>query len=201
MDAERARAFLLSLPHVVETQQWGDNLVFWVGDKAIGGKMFALLDLAGGLAHGVAMYAAGPERFHALLEMDGLKPAPYMARIFWVAAERWGALRGVQWEEEFRAAHAITLAKLPRRTREVLAMPERERNRLVAERRKLLAAKAKASRPKAIQPSKNTKPNKATKAQGRPDRLRLVGEDAREVGPIAIDQHMKKRPSSMRQTS
>ena len=43
MDSESARAFLLRLPHVEETLQWGNNLVFWVGDKAIGGKMFAKL--------------------------------------------------------------------------------------------------------------------------------------------------------------
>ena len=42
MDAERLREYVLSLPHVVETMQWGANLVYWVGDKAIGGKMFAL---------------------------------------------------------------------------------------------------------------------------------------------------------------
>ena len=35
MDTERARAFLLSLPHVAETMQWGANLVFWAGDKRI----------------------------------------------------------------------------------------------------------------------------------------------------------------------
>ena len=45
MDADRLRAYLLTLPHVVETMQWGANLVFWVGDKAIGGKMFALINL------------------------------------------------------------------------------------------------------------------------------------------------------------
>ena len=39
---QNEREFLLQLPHVVETMQWGANLVFWVGDKAIGGKMFAL---------------------------------------------------------------------------------------------------------------------------------------------------------------
>lgn len=38
MDVERIRGFLLELPHVVETMQWGANLVFWVGDKAIGEK-------------------------------------------------------------------------------------------------------------------------------------------------------------------
>jgi len=145
MDAERARAFLLKLPHVVETEQWGDNLVFWVGDKAIGGKMFALLDLSGG-QHGVASYSAGPERFAELVELEGVVPAPYMARIHWVAAERWGVLRNSEWEEELRAAHAITLAKLPKRVLEVLAMPERERKALIVERRKILAARDEKAR-------------------------------------------------------
>jgi predicted DNA-binding protein (MmcQ/YjbR family) len=142
MDAEGAREFLLGLPHVVETQQWGDNLVFWVGDKAIGGKMFVLVDLSVG-RHGVVMYAAGPERFHELVEREGLRPAPYMARIFWVAAEAWDAWRNAEWQEEFRAAHAITLAKLPKKVRAVLALPARERAKVVAERRKMLAVKAK----------------------------------------------------------
>jgi predicted DNA-binding protein (MmcQ/YjbR family) len=140
MDAERAREFLLGLPHVVETQQWGDNLVFWVGDKAIGGKMFALLDLSGG-GHGVVSYSAGPERFAELVERDGLIPAPYMARIHWVAAERWDALRNLEWEEELRAAHGITLAKLPKGVLAVLAMPEKQRKALIVERRKVLAAR------------------------------------------------------------
>ena len=144
MDVERARAFLLSLPHVVETQQWGDNLVFWVGDKAIGGKMFALIDLSGGLAHGVGMFSAGPERFAELVEQAGLVPAPYMARIHWVAAERWGALRNSEWEEGWVAAHEITLGKLPKRVRETLELPVKARQKLIADRVKVLAARAKA---------------------------------------------------------
>ena len=32
MDAEHLRAFLLDLPHVTETHQWGNNLLYWVGD-------------------------------------------------------------------------------------------------------------------------------------------------------------------------
>jgi predicted DNA-binding protein (MmcQ/YjbR family) len=142
MDAESVRAFLLTLPHVVETQQWGDNLVFWVGDKAIGGKMFCLLDLEAE-RHGVASYAAGPERFHELVEREALRPAPYMARIFWVAAESWSAFRASEWQEELRAAHALTYDKLPRRVKETLALPAREQAKLVAARRRILAAKAK----------------------------------------------------------
>jgi len=141
MDAETTRAFLLKLPHVVETQQWGDNLVFWVGDKAIGGKMFCLLNLDAG-EHGVISYSAGPERYAELLEREGLVPAPYMARIHWVAAERWSAWHNAEWQSELRAARAITFAKLPQRTRDVLAMPTAEREKLIRERRKLLQQKA-----------------------------------------------------------
>jgi hypothetical protein len=64
MDAEKLRAMLLKLPHVVETMQWGDNLVLWVGDKAIGGKMFAVVDL--GKGGPVMSYAAGPDGLWSL---------------------------------------------------------------------------------------------------------------------------------------
>jgi predicted DNA-binding protein (MmcQ/YjbR family) len=138
MDVERVRGFLLTLPHAAETMQWGDNLVFWVGDKAIGGKMFCLLNLDAG-AQGVISYSAGPERYAELVEREGIVPAPYMARIHWVAVERWSVLRNAEWESELRAAHAITFAKLPKRTQDVLALPERARARLIAERRRLLA--------------------------------------------------------------
>jgi predicted DNA-binding protein (MmcQ/YjbR family) len=142
MDAERARAFLLTLPHVVETEQWGHNLVFWVGDKAIGGKMFALVDLNKGI-HGKISYAAGAEHFAELVEIEGLYPAPYFARIFWIAAERWDVFRNAEWKEELRAAHAITLAKLPPKVRGSLDLPPAEMKRLIAERTAVLAAKKK----------------------------------------------------------
>lgn len=138
MDAERARALLLGLPHVVETMQWGNNLVFWVGDKAIGGKMFALINLDGD-GKAVISYAAGAERYAELLELEGVLPAPYFARIFWVAVENWGAHRDSVWEHELCAAHALTLAKLPAKTRKTLDLPAKELAKLVKERRALAA--------------------------------------------------------------
>ena len=87
MDAESLRASLLKLPHVVETMQWGENLVFWVGDKAVGGKMFALINLESD-GKAAMSFCAGPERFAELVEREGVVPAPYMARIYWVAVER-----------------------------------------------------------------------------------------------------------------
>ncbi len=123
--------------------QWGANLVYWVGDKAIGGKMFALVNLDGD-GKAVISYAAGPERYAELVEIEGIIPAPYMARIFWVAVERWDVFRTPQWEQELRAAHSITFNKMPPKTRAVLAMPAAQQKRLLADRKKLLAARAAA---------------------------------------------------------
>lgn len=135
------RGFLLGLPHVVETMQWGANLVFWVGDKTIGGKMFAVVDLDG-RGGAVMSYAAGPEGFAEMVEVDGVIPAPYLARAFWVAAERWDVFRKGEWEVQMRRAHGVVLGKLPVRTRAVLELPAAERKRLIAQRVKLLAQRA-----------------------------------------------------------
>jgi hypothetical protein len=70
MNAEILHAFLLKLPHVVETMQWTGKLAFWVGDKAIGGKMVAMLNLDGN-GRAVLSYSAGPERYAELLEIEG----------------------------------------------------------------------------------------------------------------------------------
>jgi predicted DNA-binding protein (MmcQ/YjbR family) len=146
MNSESAREFLLTLPHVVETMQWGANLVFWVGDKAIGGKMFAVMNLdADGRA--VLSFAAGPEGFAELLEGDGISPAPYLARAHWVALERWSVLRVSELEDRLRQAHALIFAKLPPRTRDVLAMSPADQRKVVAARRKLLAARKSQTQP------------------------------------------------------
>jgi predicted DNA-binding protein (MmcQ/YjbR family) len=142
MDSESARAFLLRLPLVEETLQWGNNLVFWVGDKAIGGKMFAVLNLDAD-SNGVLSFAAAPEGAAELLEIDGIFPAPYLARAHWVAMERWSALRASELETRLRGARDIIEAKLPRRTRDVLAMAPTERRKLIAARKKELAKRGK----------------------------------------------------------
>ena len=143
MDAESTRAFLLTLPLVEETLQWGNNLVFWVGDKAIGGKMFALINLEGD-GQAVMSFAAGPEGSSELLEIDGIVPAPYLARAHWVAMERWDVLRKSELESRLRAAREIIEQKLPKRTRDVLGLPAAERRKLIATRKKELAKRGKS---------------------------------------------------------
>ena len=150
MDNEHIRSICLALPHTAETLNWGQVLVYWVGEREIGGKMFAITDLDGiGLdskGNFVLSFHCGAERYHELLEKEGICPAPHLARAYWVALERWDALRPREIEDELARAHALIFEKLPKRTKAALAMPDKERAKLIRERKKLLAARAKAMR-------------------------------------------------------
>ncbi|MGB7548216.1 MAG: MmcQ/YjbR family DNA-binding protein [Terracidiphilus sp.] len=138
MDNERIRELCLGLPHVVETVNWGHHLVYFVGDRDIGGKMFAMTDLDG-TGTGVLWFHCGAERFHELLEREGMIASPYLAKAFWVTVERWDVLRAKEYEDELRRAHALIYEKLPKRTKTVLALPEKECAKVIRERKKLLA--------------------------------------------------------------
>jgi len=145
MDNERIREICLSLPNAAETLNWGHHLVYWVGDREIGGKMFAMTDVDG-TEQGVLWFHCGAERFYELLEVEGISAGPQLARAHWVAVERWDVLRPREIEDELRRAHELIYEKLSKRTKQVLAMPEKERAKIVRERKKLAAARSKATK-------------------------------------------------------
>ena len=113
MDVETIRKYCLSLPHVTEHIQWGENLVFKVG-----GKMFAVTNL--GPAGNAISFKCSPEDFAELIEQDGIIPAPYLARAHWVALESFSALRTRELEERVRMAHKSVYEKLPLKTKRQL---------------------------------------------------------------------------------
>jgi predicted DNA-binding protein (MmcQ/YjbR family) len=140
MDNERIREICMAMPHVCETVNWGHHLVYFVGDRDIGGKMFAMTDLDG-TGTGVFWFHCGAERFHELLEIDGIIASPYLARAHWVTVEHWDTLRPRQIEDELKRAYALIYQKLPPRTKKVLALPDAERVKIIKERKKTLKSK------------------------------------------------------------
>ena len=124
------------MPRVEETLQW-DNFVYWVLDKAVGGKMFAMVEPEPGGPH-VLGFAVPQDRFNDLLEMEGIRPAPYLARAHWVAVERWDTLPEGELHEHLRAAYERVEARLPPRTQRLLDINQREYRTLVRQRRTLL---------------------------------------------------------------
>jgi predicted DNA-binding protein (MmcQ/YjbR family) len=109
MKVEWVRAHCMALPHTTEEILWGDDLVF-----KIGGKMYAVVVLAAG--HKVVMsFKCTPEVFAELIERPGIIPAPYSARMHWVALERENALPRAEIKRRISESYELVFAKLPKK--------------------------------------------------------------------------------------
>jgi predicted DNA-binding protein (MmcQ/YjbR family) len=109
MDIESVRSYCLSLPHVDEKVQWGNDLLFRIAEK-----MFAVVALEP--SHGVLLsFKCTPEKFAELVELDGIIPAPYMARNHWVGLERFDALPDRELKPLLKNAYQLVMAKLPKK--------------------------------------------------------------------------------------
>jgi|SRR5665213_2827764 len=102
--------------------------------------MFAVVNLDES-ARAVISFHAGLEHYTELLETDGVIPAPYMARIFWVSLERWDVLPSRELLELLRHARELVYDKLPKRTKDVLALSPTARKKIIREKRNLLAGR------------------------------------------------------------
>ena len=108
MDIESVRSFCLSLPHVDEKVQWGNDLVF-----KIGAKMYAVVVLEPSAV--CLSFKCTPEEFAELTERPGIIPAPYSARYFWVALESEDALPVAELKRLLRDSYEMVKANLPKK--------------------------------------------------------------------------------------
>ena len=113
MDIESIRAYCLSLPQATEGIQWDNDLLF-----RIGGKIFAVASLE--ISPTRITFKCTPEKFDELIEVDGIIPAPYMARNKWVTLERLDALSDAEIKRLVRNSYDMIFAKLPKKIRETI---------------------------------------------------------------------------------
>src|SRR6476646_9206899 len=105
------RVFCLSLPHSTDDVQWEHNLLF-----RIAGKMFCVANLEPGVSPTKIAFKCTPEKFAELVEIEGIIPAPYMARNHWVAMVEIDALRQPEIKELLTESYQMILEKLPKKT-------------------------------------------------------------------------------------
>jgi len=117
MNPEELRKFCLSFPHATEDVKWGNDLCFCVGEK-----MFCVTGLESG-SH--LSFKTTPENFAELIELDGIVPAPYVARYHWVALERFDALPEKKLKELIGLAYQLVFEKLPKSKRAALEKSSR----------------------------------------------------------------------------
>jgi predicted DNA-binding protein (MmcQ/YjbR family) len=113
MDIDWIREYCLALPHTTEKVQWGDDLVFKIGEK-----MYAVAALEPGKQW--LGFKCTPEDFADLIERPGIVPAPYLARAHWVSLETSDALPLAQVERLLSQAYSLVFAKLPKKMRDRL---------------------------------------------------------------------------------
>jgi predicted DNA-binding protein (MmcQ/YjbR family) len=105
------RAFCLSLPHATEDVQWEHDLLF-----RIARKMFCVANLEPGMSPTKIAFKCTPEKFAELVEVEGIIPAPYMARNHWVAMIDMDAIRQPEIKELIQGSYQLVLEKLPKKT-------------------------------------------------------------------------------------
>jgi len=103
------RAFCLALPHATEDVQWEHDLLF-----RIAGKMFCVANLEPGISPTRIAFKCTPQKFAELVEIEGIIPAPYMARNHWVAMIEMDALRPPEIKELIQSSYQLVLEKLPK---------------------------------------------------------------------------------------
>ncbi len=103
------REICLSLPHTTENVQWGDNLLFRVARK-----MFCIASFEPSARVKFA-FKCTPEKFAELTEIEGIIPAPYMARAHWVGIVELKALRQSEFKELIQHSYRMVFEKLPKK--------------------------------------------------------------------------------------
>ena len=115
MDVDAIRKYCLSLPHATEGMQWGDNLLFRIGEKIF--TIVALDQTPPQLS-----FKCTPEEFAELVEREGIIPAPYMARNHWVLLETPDALPRAELKRLIKDSYDMVAAKLPKKVRVELGL-------------------------------------------------------------------------------
>lgn len=113
MNIDSIRKYCLSLAHATEDIQWGNDLLF-----RISGKIFAGLSLEP--PHSL-MFKCTPEKFEELIEVDGIIPAPYMARNKWVMLERLDALRDSELKVLVKDSYGMIFSNLTKKAQAELS--------------------------------------------------------------------------------
>lgn len=118
MNERGFRALTGAWAGVTHDIKWDDDLV-----ASVAGKMFAVYCLRGAHAGRIG-FKVPDEHFLAMTEQAGIIPAPYAARFKWVSVTE-PARHDAAWHGEMiRQSYTLVAAKLPRKTRRTLGLPD-----------------------------------------------------------------------------
>lgn len=116
MTFKELHAFLAKLPKATLSVQWGDDHVYKVG-----GKMFAVLGPPDGKSRTLS-FKATDESFEILTRLEGIIPAPYLARAKWVQLDKPQRLPANELKAYLTRAHGLVAANLSKKMQRDLGL-------------------------------------------------------------------------------
>jgi len=116
VSAAAIRRHIESLPGTTLSIQWGDDHIYKVG-----GKMFAGLRPPGAKQQTIS-FKAGEDSFAILTAMEGIIPAPYLARAKWVHLDKLSRLPLAELKAYLTRSHALVAAGLTKKARAELGI-------------------------------------------------------------------------------
>lgn len=97
------------MPGATETMQWGNDLLFKVGEKTF---VFSGLNPP----HSFSVKCSDDD-FYAMIERDELKPAEYIGRFKWIAVPSLTHLTDAEVKSLVKKSYDLIFAKLPKSVR------------------------------------------------------------------------------------
>ena len=152
------RQFCLSLPHTTEKVRWEHNLLFCIADK-----MYCVANLEPGMGPSKISFKCSPEKFAELAEIEGIIPAPYSARLFWVSITEADALRQTETQALIKEAYEIVRASLPKKLQ--VSLTAESAKPLKSRASGKMAKKAESTKTKSKRKAAKKKPFKKPSAQ------------------------------------
>jgi predicted DNA-binding protein (MmcQ/YjbR family) len=110
------RKHIESLPGTTLSIQWGDDHIYKVG-----GKMFVGMRPPDAKQQNIS-FKASEDSFAILTEMEGIIPAPYLARAKWVHLDKLSRLPVAELKAYITRSHALVAAGLAKKARAELGI-------------------------------------------------------------------------------
>ena len=111
-DVEWIRKLCLSFADVTEDMPWAEDLCFKVH-----GKIFTGMVLSDGRFPRLTLKCAA-DKFHELLEIEGISPAPYVGRYKWVTLANPNVLPANELDSLIRQSYEMVAAKAPKQMKQ-----------------------------------------------------------------------------------
>jgi predicted DNA-binding protein (MmcQ/YjbR family) len=96
--------------------------------------MFCISNLEPGNGPSLVTFKCTPEKFRELVEIEGVIPAPYMARNHWVTVTDLKNLRQEELKGHIQESYQLVVSQLPRRTLESLSARRRPAKRIAGKK-------------------------------------------------------------------